>query len=276
MGRYFEGWYFKHQKEQETLSIIVGRADDGAFLQVITQDDSYRVRYPVSLYHKAKILRLADSWFGEDHLHLSVHREELELMGDLHYHDLTLLDGNIMGPFRFLPMQCRHEIISMNHTLDGSVYLNGKELIFTGGKGYIEGDAGYSFPKSYTWVQCNSFTEDCSIMAAVAHIPFMLTWFWGCICVIWLNGVEYRLATYRGATIKHRDERQLVLVQKDLTLEIQFLQSHSGHILDAPSRGKMERSVWEVPCAPANFELRKGSEILFQGESRFASYEQIL
>lgn len=276
MSRYFEGWYFKHQKEQDTLSIIVGRADDGAFIQVISQEDSYRVRYPISLYHKEKIIRLSDSWFAQNHIHLSVHRKELELSGDLHYDNLTPICGNIMGPFRFLPMQCRHEVISMNHTLDGGIVLNGKGFDFTGGKGYIEGDAGCSFPKSYTWVQCNSFTEDCSIMAAVAHIPFMFAWFWGCICVIWLNGVEYRLATYKGVKIKHRDERQLVLVQRDLTLQIQFLQPHSGHVLDAPTRGKMERSVWEVPCAPAYFEFRKGNEILFQGESRFASYEHMI
>jgi len=150
LRKYFEGWYFKHQKEQETLSIIVGRADDGAFIQVITQEDSYRVRYPISAYHKEEILRLDDSWFGKNHIHLSVHRKELELTGDLHYDNLTPICGNIMGPFRFLPMQCRHEVISMNHTLRGSIILNGRELDFTGGKGYIEGDAGCSFPKSYT------------------------------------------------------------------------------------------------------------------------------
>lgn len=254
----------------------MGRADDGAFIQVITQEDSYRVRYPLSTYHKEQTLRLADSWFEQNHIHLSIHHKELELFGDLYYDNLTPICGNIMGPFRFIPMQCRHEVVSMNHTLKGSITLNGKEIDFTGGKGYIEGDAGCSFPKSYTWVQCNSFTENCSIMAAVAHIPFMFAWFWGCICVIWLNGVEYRLATYRGVKIKYRDERQLVLVQKDLTLQIQFLQQHAGNILDAPSKGKMERNVWEVPCAPAYFEFRKGNVILFKGESRFASYEHIV
>jgi tocopherol cyclase len=54
----------------------------------------------------------------------------------------------------------------------GRVLLNGRELNFTGGKGYIEGDSGRSFPKSYTWVQCNDFTVECSIMVSVVHIPF--------------------------------------------------------------------------------------------------------
>ena len=121
------------------MSIIVGRANDGAFIQVITQEDSYRVRYPVSVYRKEKILRLADSWFGKDHIHLSVHCKELELMGDLHYDNLTPICGNIMGPFRFLPMQCRHEVISMNHTLRGSITLNGRDFDFTEVKAISKG-----------------------------------------------------------------------------------------------------------------------------------------
>ncbi len=276
MGRYFEGWYFKHQKEAETLAIIAGRADDEAFIQVITQECSYRLQYPLEAYRKGTPFRLADSLFGENDIRLSIRHKDLDLTGHLRYDRLTPIHGHIMGPFQLLPMQCRHSVISMNHSLEGQVCLNGKTLDFTGGKGYIEGDSGRSFPKSYTWVQCNDFPESCSIMASVAHIPFAGAWFWGCICVVWLNGVEYRLATYRGASIKHRDERQLVLTQKDLTLRVLFLQPHAGHLLSAPNRGKMDRHIREVPGAPAYFEFRQGNQILFQGESRFASYEHVV
>ena len=243
MGNYFEGFYFKHQKGPDTLSVIAGRAQDGAFIQVITQETSYRARYPVSAYQKGKGLRLADSFFFRDGIRLSIHQRDLELYGRLHYSGLSPIGGDIMGPFRFLPMQCRHSIISMDHKLTGKVCLNGKETDFTGGRGYIEGDSGRSFPKSYTWVQCNDFTENCSIMASVAHIPFAGSWFWGCICVVWLKGKEYRLASYKGAKIRQRDEKQLVLSQGDLSLKVLFLQPGSGHELDAPRGGKMERRL---------------------------------
>lgn len=276
MGGYFEGWYYKHQKEQETLALIVGKADDGAFIQIVTQEGSHRLKYPLSAFRNGTSLQLGDNLFDRSCIHLSICRQELKLSGHLSYAHITPICGDIMGPFRFLPMQCRHTVISMKHELTGSVRLNGKEIDFTGGKGYIEGDSGRSFPKSYTWVHFNDFNKDCSIKASVAHIPFAFSWFWGCICVVWLNGTEYRLATYRGAKIKHRDQHQLVIVQKDLALYVRFFQPHSGHVLDAPSGGKMERRIRETPCAQAYFEFRKGNRILFQGESRYASYEHVI
>lgn len=275
MNRYFEGWFFKHQKGRETLSVIAGRAADGAFVQVITGERAYRVRYPIEAYDKGETLRLADNHFGRNGIRLSVHENDLELTGQLDYSGITPIDGDIMGPFRFLPMQCRHAVVSMNHSLGGKVSLNGRELDFTGGKGYIEGDSGRSFPKSYTWVQCNDFDRDCSIMASAARIPFAGLRFWGCVCVVWLDGVEYRLATYRGARIKRRDEGQLLLTQRDLSLHVRFLESHAGHLLDAPEQGRMKRGIHEVSAAPACFEFRQGDRILFEGESRFASYEHV-
>lgn len=276
MSSYFEGWYFKHQKGEETLAVIAGRANDGAFIQVVTQEGSYRAGYPLSAYRKGKQLQIGDSTFSRDGISLSVRREGFVLSGDLHYGGLTPIRGDIMGPFRFFPMQCRHTVVSMRHDLTGGVLLNGKELAFTGGKGYIEGDSGRSFPKSYTWVQCNDFDRDCSIMASAAHIPFAFRQFWGCICAVWLEGTEYRLATYLGAKIQRRDERQLVLAQGDFTLRVLFLQPRAGHPLAAPVKGSMARSIREAPGAPAYFEFRKGDRVLFQAKSQFASYEHVV
>lgn len=275
MDRYFEGWFFKHQKGPETLSVIVGRAADGAFIQAVTGERAYRARYSAAAFEKGRTLRLADNSFSENGVRLSVCAEGLELAGEIRYGGVTPPNGDIMGPFRFLPMQCRHTVISMNHALSGKVTLNGRELDFTGGKGYIEGDSGRSFPQSYTWVQCNDFDRNCSIMASAAHIPFAFWSFWGCIALVWLDGTEYRLATYRGAKIRRRDAGQLLLTQGELSLHIRFLGSHAGHALDAPERGQMKRSIHEVPSAPARFELRRGDSVLFQGESRFASYEHV-
>lgn len=275
LDRYFEGWFFKHRKGPETLSVIVGRAADGAFIQAVTGERAYRARYPLEAFEKGKTIRLADNYFSETGVRLSICSEGLELAGRIDYGGITPPNGDIMGPFRFLPMQCRHTVISMNHTLSGNVVLNGKDIDFIGGKGYIEGDSGRSFPKSYTWVQCNDFDRNCSIMASAAHIPFAVSSFWGCIALVWLDGAEYRLATYRGARIKRRDAGRLLLEQGDLSLDVRFLGSHAGHLLDAPERGQMKRGIHEVPAAPAYFEFRRGNFVLFQGESRFASYEHV-
>lgn len=258
------------------MAVIAGRAADGAFVQAISQDGSYRADFPVSVCRKDGLLQIGDNRFSKDGISLCIRNKNLELTGDLRYAQLTPIRTNIMGPFRFFHMQCTHTVISMSHSVAGSIRLNGTEYDFTGGRGYIEGDSGRSFPKSYTWVQCNDFEDDCSIMASAADIPFGFTRFWGCICVVWLRGVEYRLATYHGARILHRDEGQLVVVQKDLSLRVRFLQPPCGHQLAAPLRGKMTRSIREVPSAPAYFEFRRGDQLLFQGQSQCASYEYVV
>ena len=275
LNSYFKGWYFKHQKEQETLAVIAGRANDGAFIQVITQEGAYCAAYPLSAYQEGKQLWIGDSVFSPSGISLAIDQTGLTLSGHLHYGHLSPIRGDIMGPFRFFPMQCRHTVSSMYHQLTGSVCLNGREISFTGGKGYVEGDSGRSFPQSYTWVQCNDFDANCSIMASAALIPFAFFRFWGCICVVLLNGTEYRLATYLGARILHRDEKQLVLAQKGLMLRVLFLQPHAGHSLSAPIKGRMIRNIREVPAAPAYFEFLQGDRVLFQAKSLLASYEYI-
>lgn len=275
-GGTFQGWYFKHQQGPRTLAVIVGRASEEAFLQVITPQGAHRVKYPLGDYRMGKgTLRLGENLFTSRGIRLRVHRPGLELEGLLRYGSLTPIRGDIMGPFRFLPMECRHSVVSMDHRVAGQVRLNGTILDFSRGRGYLEGDAGRSFPRAYTWVQCNDFPRCCSVMASAAQIPFMGGWFWGCIGVVWLEGREYRLATYRGARILRRGAAQLVLAQGSLTLEVSFLQPHGGHLLDAPARGRMDRTIREAPSAPASFTLYRGGRVLFQGESPFASYEQV-
>ena len=41
----------------------------------------------------------------------------------------------------------------MKHNTSGEITLNGEKYNFDNGKGYIESDSGYSFPKNYSWVQ---------------------------------------------------------------------------------------------------------------------------
>lgn len=257
------------------MAIIPGRACDGAFIQVITQEGSYCVQYPGAEYRGGGSLRLGDSLFSKEGVCLSISGEGLELGGSLRYSELTPIRGDIMGPFRFLPMQCRHTVVSMRHRISGQVTLNGQEIDFSDGRGYLEGDSGRSFPKSYTWVHSNDFQRDCSIMASVAHIPFAGGWFWGCICVVCLEGREYRLATYRGVRILHRSPQRLTIAQGRDLLDIRFPDAAAGHSLNAPIQGRMGRTIHETPCARVQFEFSREGRVLFREESPFASYEQV-
>jgi len=271
----FEGWYFKHQASGKSLAIILGRSLDSAFILVITDCNSYHIPYSLNDYHKnekhqAFHLRIGDSMFTHSGITVI-----LTLTGEIAYTNASPIDGDIMGLFRFFPMECRHGVVSMNHNLKGAVMLNGEQLDFTGGKGYIESDSGRSFPKWYTWVQCNAFDSDASIMASVAQIPFYGLRFWGCICVVWINGREYRLATYKGVKIVCCERGIIELKQGNYRLTI-FVEKHEGHALPAPQSGIMSRFIRETLAIPARFRFMEGDCCLFDGASDYASYEYMM
>ena len=282
MSRRFEGWYYKHQANagvagsNKSLAVIPGKASDSAFVLVINDSKSYHIPYPLSEYHKdSSLIRVGSNTFTCSGISLDIQRPELNLSGDVMYTGLTPINGDIMGPFKFFPMECRHGVLSMNHSLRGEVIIDGKMLNFTGGKGYIESDSGRSFPKWYTWVQCNAFDADCSIMASVARIPFYGLRFWGCICVVWLNGREYRLATYKGVKILRCQKGAIELKQGRYRLIISIDES-AGQQLPAPHSGKMSRFIRETLSCPAHFRFMDGDSCLFDGRSDFTSYEYMM
>jgi len=272
MSGRFEGWYYKHQSNGKTLALIPGKADSGAFVQVVTDNRAYNIPYALNEYRTdGDVLRVGNSEFSKSGVTLDVQHSELTLSGEIKYSDLTPIHNDIMGPFQFFPMECRHGIISMNHTLHGSVTLNGEICDFTDGRGYIESDSGRSFPSGYTWVQCNDF-KNCSIVAAVARIPFYGLKFWGCICVVHLNGREYRLATYNGVKIV-RCEQGIIELKRGKYRLIVEIDAKVGHMLPAPRFGKMSHAICESLSCPARFRFMEENRVLFDGKSDYASYE---
>lgn len=277
----FEGWYYKHQlamhKTVKSLAIIPGKASDAAFILIVNDETSYHIPYPLSAYQlHGDVLRISNNTFSPAGISLDI--AQIQLSGNIIYKNLTPIDGDIMGFFKYFPMECRHGVISMNHTLHGEVTLSGEVLDFNGGKGYIESDSGRSFPKAYTWVHCNAFEEDCSIMVSVARIPFYGLRFWGCICVVWLNGREYRLATYKGVKIIRCERGLLELKQGKFTLRVKIntpMHEKSGQKLPAPKKGKMSRFIRETLACNAHFTFMEGDTCLLQTKSDYASYEYV-
>lgn len=264
----FEGWYYKHQTGGHTLAVIPGRSKDGAFIQMVTESGSYNESYDLRDYRReGGRLWIGGNEFSSERMRLDMPN----IKGELRYGSVTPIRGDIMGPFRFFPMECRHGIVSMKHTVSGSLVVNGETVCFDGGSGYIETDSGRSFPDAYTWVQCNDFQRNCSIMASAALIPFAGLRFWGCIAVIWIDGREYRLATYHGAKIACRESNRLILKQGGFSLEVET-DCAAGRELYAPRQGAMSRTIYECAACPAHFRFTLGKTPLFAGEG-LAGYE---
>ena len=177
-----------------------------------------------------------------------------------------------MGPLRYLPMPCKHKIVSLHHNLTGFINIKGKEINFNNGIGYIEGDFGTSFPSNYAWLQCNDFSRKACIFVSVADISVARLQLRGSIGIIYFGGKEYRLATYLGARIIMCSRNKLILKQGKLVLEIQ-VDSITSRKLIAPREGKMTRKIEESISCQAHFRFSMAGKVLFDETSRNASYE---
>ena len=252
----FHGYYVKCQGEQDTVAVIFGWAQEGRFVQIITEEHSFYFDYNDNCS------------LDEDGLVLDLEG----VTGDVRFGPFTKIKGDIMGPFRWLPfMECRHMIISMAHKISGHIKIGDKTYNFDNGVGYIEGDRGKGFPRKYFWTQAHF--GDTSIFAATAIIPYLGIRFLGTICVVMLNGREYRLATYRGARVKKFDSDGLVIKQGRLKLVIDVLDQENSRPLLAPARGKMTRTIHESIKRKIRYQFTRGDETLLDEISERAAYE---
>lgn len=249
----------------------------GASLQVISNHRSWWLDHPDAQFQAAQKqfqIRLGNSCFDSRGIDLDIKQKELSLRGTLRYGSLTPLRSNIMGPFApFSGMQCSHGVISMAHSLEGSLTLNGEPIDFSQGTGYIETDRGRSFPSVYLWTQCLlPEPKGGSLMLAIASIPLPLGSFTGCICAILHQGREYRLATYLGAKIEEWSPSGATIQQGKYRLNVKLLEAQE-QTLRAPVQGSMERSIHESLCANVSYRFWAGRDILFQHTDRRASFE---
>jgi hypothetical protein len=269
---YFEGWYFKNQNERDTISFIPAfhvdqNQNKSASIQVITNDASYYLTYPIdefSVSDKGFGIRIGKNRFTDRGITLNIKRNNLTLKGKLNYTAFTPLKYDIMGPFRYVPfMQCRHSVFSLTHNVNGTIVLNGRSMSFHQGMGYVEGDRGMGFPSDYLWTQCNWYDRgNNTVMVSIANIPIAKLSFTGCICVIYYEGKEYRLATYLGVKIKKYNKKELWIQQGRYDLYIQLLEENAYGLM-APEKGKMIRTVHESINCKIRYRFMVQDNVVF-------------
>ena len=89
---------------------------------------------------------------------------------------------------------------------------------------------------------------------------------------MWLNGKEYRLATYKGAKIKRCEDGIMEIKQGKLLLSVK-VNRQNAFKLPAPKRGFMERIIKESASCHVEYLLTKNRKTIFQGQSKYGSYE---
>jgi tocopherol cyclase len=292
---FFEGWYYKliDASEQHRIAVIpgvfIGKDNSHAFVQVldgINGKASYHP-YPLEQFRasdQAFEAHIADNTFNSACMLLNLHDDQRSVRGELRFENLTPLPHSffapgIMGPFSWLTfMECYHGIVSLNHTLQGTLEIDGKRVDFTGGKGYIEKDWGQAFPSAYVWMQTNHFDapETC-LSASIAMIPSLGFTFRGFIIAFWHGGKHYRFATYTGAQVEKLDitDAQVVWVVRGGGLRLEMTAARAaGGLLHAPIRTEMHRRVDETLQATVQVRLsEQGGKVIFDGLGRCAGLE---
>jgi tocopherol cyclase len=275
----FKGWYFKQQNGADTIAFIPAFHTDkkrgrSASLQVITGADACFVQYRAEDCFAQKgglQVRLGNCAFSDEGCRLDIVTEEFSVSGALKFGPLQPPARDVMGPLRFLPfMECRHSVYSLFHKVDGRLLVNGREMTFKNGLGYIEGDSGSSFPNRYVWTQWGK-EENCIFLSA-AQIPFCGRSFTGCTGIVYWEKKEHRIASYLGAKIASVTGDAVVIRQGELTLLAQ-LQDSGFQTLRAPVVGMMTRSVHENAACSVRYRCTLRGQVLFDFVAEDASYE---
>jgi hypothetical protein len=189
-----------------------------------------------------------------------------------------------MGWYAWVPfMECYHGVVSLDHTIRGTLTVDGTTIDFGGGRGYIEKDWGQSFPEAWVWFQTNHFQQPgTSITASVAIIPWIRRSFPGFIIGLWHGSTLYRFSTYSGAQIEQLEttDQQLnwTVKGKLLRLEMTAVRTEGG-LLHAPTTVDMGRRITETLDATVRVTLhsirKDRSHLVFEGVGRCAGLEAV-
>ena len=259
-NRFFGKYYKLISNDGYTFALIVSNANEGDMLQLVTPSKGYVIS-------DTKSVSIIDNTID-----INIHQDDISIVGTLKLGELHPLSKPVMGPFRHFKMECRHDIYSMYHTVNGELTLNkNRTLSFTNALGYIEGDSGTNFPKNYIWY--NSVLSDVTVTLAIATIPILgFIKFTGLLCFIKGQDFEYRFATYNNAKIKKKDPSQIIIKKGKykFILDIPFI---GGHNLKAPIKGNMSRYIKENINVPTRYKLLYKDKVILEKNDELSSLE---
>ncbi|MFO7668672.1 MAG: tocopherol cyclase family protein [Bacteroidales bacterium] len=282
-ANYFEGWYMKlvDGAGDQVWAFIPGvsySADTHCFIQVIHANSgkTWYLRFPVEDFKSSRRIfhtAIGFNHFSSNGLNLDLILPDLKVRGELIFENpqpfpATFLSPGIMGWYSYAPMmECYHGVVSLRHRLSGALEINGAEISFEGGKGYIEKDWGRSMPSDWIWIQSNHFEGDpeASFMLSLARIPWMGGYFPGFLSFFMTGGRLYRFATYNHSSVRRidvKDDAVHIELQNGTHSLALSVNRKFGGILKAPRHGNMEREIQESIVSSLNLELKDKRGIL--------------
>lgn len=242
--------------------MIIANSNEGKSIQLITKDGAHFIEDVNS------IVLNDDQTFS-----FNVMQKDITIRGHITMGELHPLKRKVMGPFTYIPfMECKHDIYSMYHTLNGELTIDTETINFDEGIGYIEGDKGVNFPSKYVWY--NSTTEAGTITFAIANIPFGLFSFTGVLGFIKTKEKEYYLSTYNFVKVKDHSQNRVVLKKGKYKLEVNIA-FKEGEKLKAPVKGDMTRYIKENVALSSHYTLSYKNKDILSMDDDNSSYEWV-
>ncbi len=303
---FFEGWYLKlvDAAGEHALAVIPGisldrdRDQAHCFVQVLDgrRGTATYHRFPLDVLTARRDtfdVRIGANRFGLTGMTLDLDGSGSRIVGEVQFRGVqpwpvTLLSSGAMGPFAYMPwMECYHGVVSFDHALEGTLAIDGRPIVWDGGRGYMEKDWGRSFPHAWVWMQSNHFgSAGTSLMASVAIIPWLGSAFRGFMVGLWHQGRLLRWATYTGARIEHLAVQDDVVSlrilggwgnTRGLGLELVAQRATSAPLL-GPRRGAMSERVSETLSAIITLRLTQAGDphdVLYEDKGVHAGLEAV-
>ena len=260
-GRFFGKYYKISNGIDHSLAFISYVTNDKEGLMLLTNNKSYD-------------LSLEEIKINDNEFIFNVDKPDLKIKGKINKYNDVIPKKDIMGIFRYFPIECKHNLYSYLSYTSGNLKVNDKIVDYSKGRMYIEGDEGKSFPSKYIWI--NGLDNSSSYTCSVATIPLLGKTILGFFCYIYTGSKVYRFATYNFAKVKVNDNNSISIRKGKYRLEISYIPKlDSAYKLKAPSNGEMSRYIREALSTVSTIALYKHKEIIFTNRYIFTSYERV-
>lgn len=231
---FFEGWYFKIVDKNNLYKfafipgISLGRTpyEHHSFIQIV---DGFNIKYNYLRFNKNEFkfnnndfkIGIKSNVFALDNIILNLKYDNKSIKGRLKFKNIvkwkdSFINPGSMGFYNYLSfMECYSQVCVLNGDIVGQLEIDNKLIDFTGGKVYIEKNWGQSFPKSWIWIQSNSFkNKDVSITCSLATIPFPVKDFRGFLIGLTIG------KTFLSFTTINKSKLELKYIGKDIELVV--------------------------------------------------------
>lgn len=145
---YFEGWYFKSVSNDEKIAytIIAGLSitktlnNSHSFVMFVDahNKDLHYYQYPLSSFwaNKEKFeIKIGKNSFSLNNIILDMDNGQTKINAQMKFENIIpwpvkRFSQGVMGIYAFIPfLECYHGVLSLNHSINGYVEINGKKRL---------------------------------------------------------------------------------------------------------------------------------------------------